>query len=99
MSDKNLDSHQQQVFNQNLDKEINSIYLELNTMKISFQELRDLLSDAKKQSYKNNGILGQVKDDLAREIKTRKTENEGMEKTIKELKMQVFNLENSETKN
>lgn len=49
-----------------MDKEINSIYLELNTMKISFQELRDLLSDAKKQSYKNNGMLSELKDDLSR---------------------------------
>jgi hypothetical protein len=42
------------------------VYLELNTLKISFEELRDMLSDNKKQLYKSNNLLSEVKDDLGR---------------------------------
>ena len=73
---------------------MNLLYLELNTLKISFEELKDLLSDSRKQIYKNNSLMSEIKDDLSREVKTRKKETEDLEKAIKDLKIQILDIEN-----
>lgn len=66
--------------------------MDLNTLKISFEELKDQLSDNRKQILKNNNLLSELRDDLAREVKTRKYETEDLQKSIKDLKLQLLNI-------
>jgi len=41
-------------------------------IKISFEELKDLISDNRKQIFKNISSLSEFKEDFVREVKTRK---------------------------
>ena len=51
--------------------EFNSVYIELNTLKLSLEELKDMISDCKKTTYKHGNSIADLKENISKETKDR----------------------------
>lgn len=74
------------------ERQFNGLHIEINTLNLCYEELKDLVSDLRKKDIKNSSHIGDIDDKQKKMMAEIRADTDKMQRDLKNIQISLLNM-------